>query len=577
MPFTVKDIIDDNPTLVTAKPGDPVMSALSKMIEYDFSQLPIIDLDNKPLGLITAESILRAHTSFDTGLDQLRVEHARIKADIYRSDSDLFDLLNRLQDTYAVLIVDGQGCLTGIVTNYDTAEYFRRRAEDMMVIEDIESLLKDYIQAAYRDDQGEIDEERLAEAIQRISDSRMAKQFEDALIHYLTLQGGKIDKASLQQVLAQHYQTQRPDKDFEDLTLNEYAELLLDKEGWGNYQPVFNLDIQPLRTLLNRVRIIRNALAHFRGEITSDQRNHLRFSANWLAQYEDVINRAFEVVPGQQPEVIVEVGDEPDPGSDVEADIIPTEDEADPNESRYAPLAIWLQSQPPRKSIVKPTFAKIEEIIGGLLPESAYMHRAWWANDSVSHVQSQQWLEVGWRVSSINMSSRVVRFTRIKERQKAYIDFFSKLLHDLSHEPGFKKINKSSQGNSWHVVEYISVKGNGLGSFVYSFGRGKIFRIELYLGQGSQEFNKALFDGIQADREEIEQALGKSLLWQRLNSKRASRIAIIYEDKEITDNEDDLAELRQAAVPDMVSFRKILLPRVLELSKGLMSIHPVKE
>lgn len=565
MPYVVQDLIEDNPTLVTAALDEPVKNALARMIEHDFSQLPIVDENEKPLGLVTSESILRAHISFDIGLDQLRVEHARIKAEQYRDDSDLFDLLDRLRDTYAVLIVNGKGHLTGIVTNYDTAEYFRRRAEDMMLVEDIESMLKDYIQVAFKDDQGEIDETKLAEAIQRIADSRQAQRFERALVHYLTLRNRKVDLRSFEQVLNQHYQAEQPSKDFDNLTLNEYEELLLDKERWKAFQSVFNLDIKPIRTLLDKVRATRNALAHFRGEISLEQRSHLRFSAGWLAQYENVINRVFET----RDEPILLAVREPQAGYLGEEEIVPAEDEAEPSESRYAPLAIWLQNQPPQKNLVKPTFSKIEEIIQGPLPESAYKHRAWWANDTVSHVQSEQWLDVGWRVSSINMSSQVVRFTRIRDRDKAYIDFYSMLLTELSQEPGFEDIKISSQGTSYHVVEYASGNGTALASLVFSFGRGKIFRIELYIGHGSKEFNKSLFDQLAARQEQIEQALGESLLWQRLDNRRASRIAIIYKDKRITNNDSDLAQLRQIAVPAMVKFKEVLLPQVVEIGEEL--------
>ena len=56
--------------------------------------------------------------------------------------------MDDLRERYAVLIVDGEGTLVGIVTSYDTTEYFRRHSEDMMVVQDIESCLKYYIRMA---------------------------------------------------------------------------------------------------------------------------------------------------------------------------------------------------------------------------------------------------------------------------------------------------------------------------------------------------------------------------------------------------------------------------------------------
>ena len=140
MPFIVQELIEENPNVVSARLKEPVQTVLARMIEHDFSQIPIIDDERRPVGMITHESILRALNHFGVGLDKLLVEHARVRADMFRSDADLFELLDRLQATYAVLIVDGERRLTGIVTNYDTAEYFRRRAEDMMLVEDIETM-----------------------------------------------------------------------------------------------------------------------------------------------------------------------------------------------------------------------------------------------------------------------------------------------------------------------------------------------------------------------------------------------------------------------------------------------------
>lgn len=131
MSFIVQDLIEDNPNLVTVRLKDPVKLALARMIDNDFSQLPIVDEQFRPEGMVTAESILRALKNFGVGPDKLGVEHAKVKADEFRGDADLFELLDRLQATYDVLIVDGERRLMGIVTNYDTAAYFRRRAEDV--------------------------------------------------------------------------------------------------------------------------------------------------------------------------------------------------------------------------------------------------------------------------------------------------------------------------------------------------------------------------------------------------------------------------------------------------------------
>lgn len=575
MPFTVQDLIKDKPYPVTAKLKEPVQHALARMIEHDFSQLPIVDEYHRPEGMITTDSILRALNNFGVGLDKLYAEHARIRAETFRSDADLFELLDRLQTTYAVLIIDGEGLLAGIITNYDTAEYFRRRAEDLMLVEDIETMLKDFIQTAYQVEASEANQKKLKDAVQKITDSGQAlrKKFEGALIHYLTLQAEEGKRPSpnqgwLKTVIDKHFPNEQPVRQFEDLSLSDYITLLLDNQHWPRFATIFSLERNALITLLHRVRETRNALAHFRGEITAEQREQLRFSAGWLAQYQDAVMAAFgqpsdtlsaESVPDKLAMEIKSV-----PPTDVAEQILPIEDEAEPQESRYALLAIWLQNQPPQKELVKPTFAQIEEIIGSPLPRSAYEHRAWWANDSVSHIQSQQWLDVGWRVASVNMTEREVRFARILERQKGYIDFFSQLNTRLKKEPGYDYLQPLPDGSSWAWTKNVAVDGQHLAAFNFSFGRGGIFRIEMYIDSGEREINKRLFDLLYERKAIIEDEFGHELHWQRLDNRRASRIARILPGS-ITDEKEQLAQLQKQAVPTMVRLTDVLYPKVLEL------------
>lgn len=56
---------------------------------------------------------------------------------------------------------------------------------------------------------------------------------------------------------------------------------------------------------------------------------------------------------------------------------------------------------------------KIEGIINDKLPKSAYEYQAWWLEKSQgSHVQSNTWLNAGWRVDTVNLQEKWVRFIR---------------------------------------------------------------------------------------------------------------------------------------------------------------------
>ncbi len=76
MPFLVKHLIQGNDTLVTTTADAMVQHALDLMIAHDYSQLPVVDSDNRPLGLITGDSIVRALSNFGVAIDALHVADA---------------------------------------------------------------------------------------------------------------------------------------------------------------------------------------------------------------------------------------------------------------------------------------------------------------------------------------------------------------------------------------------------------------------------------------------------------------------------------------------------------------------
>jgi hypothetical protein len=566
MPYPVVNLIEGRSEPISVRPADSAQRALSLMIEYDFSQLPVIDEAKKPLGMITYDSILRALSNFGVRLEQLRVSNAVVRAQTYRPEDDLFDLLDRLKETNAVLIVDGEEKLIGIVTSYDSTEYFRRRAEDMMLVEDVESMVKDLVLAAFTDETGEVNQAKLKPVIKAVTSSTAALmgRYRNALRRYLELQGQEqpqLDKKGLEDSFY-HLAPKEEPKEFDDLTLYEYTELLLHKNHWERFGPFFDLEPSALRNLLSAIRETRNDLAHFRGEISATQRDQLRFCADWLAQHpvEKLVEHLVGI-PVSWPtpleikeEEKVTAGEAEDacvtPGA-ARDEVVPTEESLGPGDSRYAPLAIWLQSRPSKEDRIQLTFEQVEEAIEGDLPPSARTHRSWWANDSVGHVQSQQWLDVGWRVAQINMTEEKVTFARIREREAAYIAFFSALLTKVREKTGFPLRDLWPDGSSWHTATSLPEHGPKCLHFVFAFSRGHRFRVELYIDTGDQEKSKFIFDRLRANRDEIHKTIGDPLSWERLSEKRASRIAW-YRSGAITDDEETLEQVRAWAVDAMV-------------------------
>ena len=573
MPFTVKQLIGDNQNPVTVYDTDPVTKAQELMVKNKFSQLPVIDKQGKVLGLITSDSILRALNIFGTSAASLRVADAMEKVKKpYREDDDLSSLLDELlMETYAALIVDGERKLIGIVTSYDTTQYFRQRAEDLMYAEDIETRLKDYINAYFTKENGEIDEDARNAAIAEITPSNndLLKPFRRALTDYLKLRGEsqpQIDANLAEQAFTTHLYRKDATKPFDKLVQSQYIDLFLHPTRWAQYEPIFSLGRKKILELFDNVRATRNDIAHFRSkDITQEQREKLKFCSDWLERHEEAVYKAFGIntetteakYPAAPQSPIIDSTSEPPT-----EEIIPVEESASPNDGRYALLAIRLQQLLSYKKVFF-TFKQIEEIIGGELPASAYQHSSWWIN------QFQQWLDIGWRISYPSVVKEVVGFIRTKEQEKAYIDFYSALLSELTKVAQFHVRQTSPDGSSWLIIAQVPSKGSQLGSLGYSFSlaRHGHFRVQFYIDCGDKEKNKALYDKLYIHKDTMQTKLEdmpSPLEWERMDDKRASRIAL-YHIGAITDNAGDLAKLREWAVLVMIGFQKVLEQQVNEL------------
>src|SRR5260370_19344386 len=187
MPFNVQELIVGRAEPITVSRDESVQTALRLMIEGDYSQLPVIDREGKAEGMITGDSIVRAINNFGLMIKEMRVFHAMIQVVRYRPEDDVFGLLDDLKNVYAVAVVDNDDRVIGIITSYDTTEYFRRRGEDMMLVEDIETMLKEYILAAFQNPSGELDNAALDIAVNESTraNSNLPRPFHRPLHQYL--------------------------------------------------------------------------------------------------------------------------------------------------------------------------------------------------------------------------------------------------------------------------------------------------------------------------------------------------------------------------------------------------------
>ena len=79
---------------------------------------------------------------------------------------------------------------------------------------------------------------------------------------------------------------------------------------------------------------------------------------------------------------------------------------------KYAPLYNHLKSLSSKEWPA--TFEEIERILGFSLPDSAHIHRPWWANQGErgGHSHALAWEMAGWKTSQVDMGGERLTFVR---------------------------------------------------------------------------------------------------------------------------------------------------------------------
>lgn len=81
--------------------------------------------------------------------------------------------------------------------------------------------------------------------------------------------------------------------------------------------------------------------------------------------------------------------------------------------AKYDPLTAYLAALTGTSCAL--TFDAIEAIIDAPLPQSATKSDNWWSNQNhspTSHAQALSWMNAGWKVESVRLDARHVRFVK---------------------------------------------------------------------------------------------------------------------------------------------------------------------
>lgn len=541
---SLKDLLPPDQQPLTAQLHEPVLEAIDRLRAHEYNQLPVVDDQGRCRGeVVTHETILHAVQAFDVKPTELRVKDAIKQVKTYDAEDDLLTTLDVIQRNDFALIVGEDDKLIGIVTTADTTAYFHKYAGDLMMIEGVEESVKEAIEILY----GGLHSQELTEAIETVTDraAETRKKLPGAIRAYLNKVGlssppSTDDRDALAAAEAS-LKLQKAGKAFDRLNFDEFTEILLRHSKAPRVGDTTG--VESLRKILNTVRDARNKLAHFRGDVTAKERADIKLAAGWLERHQPVKPAILEQTPSSVPAVEKEPAEQLKPSTEFDIVIAnpPYENKGEEDsapQGKYAALSVHLAELPNTVQTCIMPFEEIERLLNEKLPSSAYQYRAWWANDP-SKPQAAAWLAQGWKAQSLSMSEKRLMFVRTDDRQQAYIAFFSRVNAKLVDTEGFPHRNLSPQGQNWHTLASIEADGIVTANIVGAFVRQGRFRIELYLDGPTAQSVKNCFGRLQENRADIEQQFGEPLSWERLEERRASRVAIYREASILTDSDNE--------------------------------------
>jgi len=147
------------------------------------------------------------------------------------------------------------------------------------------------------------------------------------------------------------------------------------------------------------------------------------------------------------------------------------------------------------------------------------------------------------------------------ERHNLRYNFWKALLERAKEKT---KVRSQTSPQPYYGSLSVGAAKSGL-VFKYSITQHEA-RVELYIDRGkdSEKENKAIFDQLFSHEEEIEKAFGESLIWERLDTKRACRIS-----KQITlggyRDQDKWPEIHEQMIDAMIRLEKALKPFIMRI------------
>ena len=147
---------------------------------------------------------------------------------------------------------------------------------------------------------------------------------------------------------------------------------------------------------------------------------------------------------------------------------------------------------------------------------------------------------------------RQAQRTSVSTKGEKYQNYFKNLIDDLREIHRFTSA-KAGQPQNWYSFS-SGVSGMTYGA---NFSQGGKARAELYIDLGDHEKNKYVFDQLFNMKGEIEDSLGQEISWERLDNKRAPRLAL-YIDGSIEESDSELEKIKNWHIEQLLDRKSVV-------------------
>lgn len=153
--------------------------------------------------------------------------------------------------------------------------------------------------------------------------------------------------------------------------------------------------------------------------------------------------------------------------------------------------------------------------------------------------------------------------SQVSTKGEAYRTFFQALIDDLREKYRFTGA-RIGQPQNWYSFP------SGFSGISYGavFSQGGRARIEIYIDQGEISRNKAIFDSLYENKDQIQAEIKIPIDWEKLEDKRASRISV-YREGRIESPGETLKEIQEWMIANLLTFKRVFTPHIKSALKNL--------